>query len=252
MKKMKRVAVASAAALVAVTNTAFATAIYSGSSGNLAASAAFTISGSNLQIDLSNTAMVDPTASNQTLSGIFFDLGTAGLTPLSASVDAGSIIQASKCDVSVNCAAETNVGGEFSYYFGASHGISSSGYLAGNTSMGNFGGSNLDNPAALNGINFGIVTATFVDFSGNGGMDNDPLINGSVVFTLSGLTAGLSESAITNVRFQYGTSLTEPNFGGSCVVDCGGTPPNRIPEPESLALLGLGLLSLLAVRRRKA
>ena len=55
----------------------------------------------------------------------------------------------------------------------------------------------------------------------------------SVVFTLSGLPAGFDLDCITNVNWQYGTSLTEPN----------------IPEPASALLLGIGACAL--VRRRR-
>lgn len=40
-------------------------------------------------------------------------------------------------------------------------------------------------------------------------------------------------------------------IGGTCSGDCGGGPPQRIPEPESLSLLGLGLIGLAAGRRRR-
>jgi hypothetical protein len=40
------------------------------------------------------------------------------------------------------------------------------------------------------------------------------------------------------VRFQYGTDLAEPSFENSYR----GTSTTRVPEPSSLALLGIGVL----------
>ena len=142
------------------------------------------------------------------LTGLFFNLGTGTFTPISATlisgadattfnatrpaadpdVKAGSIDQTAQCDVA-SCAGQTNVGGECSYASGGANwlngttqGIASSGYLSGNTSAGNFNGPNYDDPLALDGINFGVVPYGWTDYSGNGGLDTDPLIEGTVKF----------------------------------------------------------------------
>ena len=224
----------------------------------VSATAIFDIAGNTLTITLQNTS---PSNSGQdvpgsTLSGLFWDFtGDPVLTPVSATVAAGSIF--GTCNPA-NCAAITNVGGEFGYQAtsftgGADRGISSSGYLTtglpGN--IGNFNngaaGTDLDNPDSLNGINFGIISAA-AGYNPNGGLANDPVIRDTVTFVLTGVN-GLTNASISNVSFQYGTALNELNVPGT--VDGGGGSTGNVPEPATAAMFGLGLLGLVAVRRQK-
>jgi hypothetical protein len=220
-----------------------------GNGVTLSASALFDITGSTLTITLRNlgdNGLKD--VPGNTLTGVLFNLPDGiTLTPVSALIAAGDLLQTNKCTIGPCSATTTNVGGEFRYDTatlpsgsGADRGISSSGYIGGN---GNFNGPNLDAPpsGAVNGINFGIVGPG--SLVSNGGLQNVPLISEEVVFqmTISGGT--LATTDIANVSFQYGTDYSEPRYSGS-------TTTTSVPEPATLALVGAGLA--VALRRRRA
>jgi hypothetical protein len=161
--------------------------------------------------------------------------------------------------LSATCATETNVSGEFGYAAtsgpgGANNGIASSGYLTtllpGN--IGNFNGGlagiNLDGPASLDGINFGIISAA-ADYAPNGGLEAVPAIRDTVVFHLSG-ASGLLLTDLTKVSFQYGTELTELNISGTPGGGGGGTG-DPVPEPGLPALVAIGFLGMAVMRGRR-
>jgi len=276
-------------ALVVGASEAGATVLFSNTANGLSASAYFTISAGagntqTLTILLTNTDTATgsgaPTDPATVLTGLFFNLGTGTFTPTSATlisgadattfnatrpasdpdVKAGSIDQTAQCDVA-SCAGQTNVGGEWSYAAGGANwlngttqGIASSGYLSGNTSAGNFNGPNYDDPAALDGINFGVVPYGWTDYSGNGGLDKDPLIEGTVKFVLS-IPKGLTEADIKNVYFTYGTAPGEGTLVGttSATPTTSGTPTSgNVPEPAALSILGVALAGFGYRLRRKA
>ena len=237
-----------------------ATALFTGSTGGLSAQAEFTIAGETLTILLTNTDAATgsgaPDIPAEILTGLFFNLGTSAFTPTSAIIEpGGTITQGSNCDPASACDGETNVGGEWSYAFGGvswlsgeNQGIASTGYLNDNTSAGNFGGPDLQDPTGLNGLEFGVVPAGFVPFSGNGGVDDNALIAGTVKFVLE-VPAGLSESSISNVYFTYGTSPGEGTVPGTGITTTGA----QVPEPAALALLGIGFAVIgYRMRRRTA
>lgn len=231
----------------------------------LGASASFNIVGNTLTITLSNIAgnNLVQDVPGSTLTGLFFDLtGNPLLTPLSAALSAGSsIVNPAAC--SNGCAGSPSLAGEFGYATGAfpggaDRGIASSGYLSTGLSgnVGNFNGgaagTNLDDPASLDGINFGIISSA-AGFDPNGGLSHDPLIRDSVTFTLSGVS-GLTTADISDVSFQYGTELSEARITGACTQGCGdhGLQGSNVPEPASLSLVGVALLGLTRLRRKAA
>lgn len=216
---------------------------FTGSSGSLAASANFSVVGGNLQVILTNASSADVLNPSGVLTALFFTLtGNPTLTPVSALLSGGST-------VFFGPNGGGNVGGEWAYANGlagapggADEGISSAGFnLFG---AANFGGANLDGPAAVNGLNYGLLSAGDNTANGNAAVTGQfPLIKNQVTFTLTGLVVGFDPSTgITNVSFQYGTALTEPNVPPT------GTP---IPEPTTLLLLGSGLIGLAGYGRKK-
>jgi len=229
-----------------------------GASGvTLNASAFFDISGNNLTIRLSNlgdssgSAQDSPT--NQP-TGLFFDLpNNLTLSPVSATIDAGALLQGSSCNPSPGCTSSTtNVGGEFryntgSYPNGADRGIASAGYIGGSP---NFNGANLDDPNAVAGPNFSIIAPISGQnpFNPNGGLSSVPVIEGSVEFAMTFSGGTLTAADLKNVSFQYGTNTSEPRTKANGV---GGLSTNgSVPEPATafLAITGIAV----AMKRARA
>jgi len=219
--------------------------VFTGSSGGLAASATFSVNEATdtLTVTLANTSSADVLVPADVLTAVFFNVsGNPLLTSTTALLPAGSVV--------VNDTPTTVVGGEWAYsnglnQFGANSGISSSGFgIFGNPT---FTGPDLDDPLAVNGINYGILSAGDNIATGNSAVLSEPFVKNQVVFTLTGFT--LTEAAISNVTFQYGTSLNgtpggEPSFPGE-------TPTPSVPDAgSSVILLGVSTLLLGLLRRR--
>jgi hypothetical protein len=149
-----------------------------------------------------------------------------------------------------------NMGGEWAYGSGlvgvphnATQGISSAGF--GPFGSPNFNGPDLAPPNAVDGLQYGLLSAGDNTATGNGGangpiLGSGGLVKSSVVFTLS-FTGTLTEGDITDISFQYGTALTDLNV----------PPPGFAPDNGStiaLAILGAAFLGLsaFAFRNRRA
>lgn len=232
------------------------------SSGNLAASADFQLSGTTLTIVLTNTTTADTGANADLLSGVFWDLGGSSsiISADSVFLHNGSTMTQDGATspgnvfVDLTAAFGGDVSGEFGYatniqsgfsgaFNGADFGINSSGLGPfGSTSV--IGSTNLDGPVSPNGGNFGIAGAGTVSLSPNFPFIINTAANtgGSVIMTLT-VATGFSLDDIGNVGFQYGTSICEPFLNGD---NCA-----PIPEPASLTLLGMGLVGLVAFRRKR-
>ena len=187
--------IATVIGLSVVPVTAKAAVDFSGSLGALAANVSFDVlPGSQLKVSLTNTSASQALVPSSVLTGVFFN-GLNGLTPASAYLNTGSVVvNASQNDgpyVGLQPPGG-NVGGEWAYESGfggpnsTTAGISSTGL--GLFGQFNFNGPNLQNPTALDGMQYGIVPASNADGIGNGGMGGNAFIRNSVVFVLSNYT----------------------------------------------------------------
>jgi hypothetical protein len=212
---------------------------FGATSGDLSATADFEASGTKLIVTLTNNSTYDALVPTDILTAVFFTIeGIGSLTPESAVLANGST-------VFFGSDGFGNVGGEWAYASGlsgapggATQGISSSGL--GLFGSGNFEGSDLQGPpsGAVDGLQYGITSAGDNPATGNTPVTGtNALIKNAVVFTLSGLPADFEYSKISNVSFQYGTSLSEPNV--------------PVPEPATMVLLGSGLIGLAVFGRRR-
>lgn len=209
--------------------------IFVGAGGDLAARAEFTVSGNTLTVVLTNTSTADVSVPADLLTAVFFDIAgypPATFSPVSALLSGGSAVY-------FGPDGSGNVGGEWAFGSGfsgapddATLGISSAGF--GLFGSANFNGPNLAGPNAVNGPNYGLLSAGDNTTTGNAMVTGAvPLIKNQVTFTLTG-SVPFSENDISNVSFQYGTSLSEPNIPSD------GNPPH-VPEPSTMLLLGLAL-----------
>jgi hypothetical protein len=107
------------------------------------------------------------------------------------------------------------------------YGLSSAGYGVGTYTFvsGATDQPNQGTPPA--GADYGLVSAGYTTAGDNGGViSNQPYIKNSVTFDLGAYNGSLD--SINNLRFQYGTSLTDTSL----------TP--AVPEPATWALMLLG------------
>ncbi len=208
---------------------------YSFTSGGLGASANFARSGSDLIVTLTNTGTADVMVPTDVLTAVYFDVaGNPALTRSSAMVPVTSEVYEIGSGALVT-PGDRVVGGEWAFLI--ANGISSTG-------LGIFGpgdlfpGANLQGPSSPDGVQFGIIPTADNLTTGNGGISGSWMIRNTAVFTLGGFNLE-PNTAISNVVFQYGTALDEPQYTG------------HTPEPSSFVLAAIGLIGLVVWKGRK-
>lgn len=200
-----------------------------------------------LVVTLTNTSTADVYVPSQILTGVFFNAADVGaLTPLSADVAAGSTVLFAAGPI-------VDVDGEFAYRgdvteipLAGSHGLGSSGLDVVFGSPDIIGDPNLSGPVSPDGLQYGITAAGDDPTTGNAKVTgSQELIQNAVVFTLSGLPDDYDLGGISDVWFQYGTSLDQPGFPGR-------RPPGSvIPEPLTAASLMMAVVGLGRYTRRR-
>src|SRR5205823_8651290 len=209
--KRRILTAAAAATAIGFASPASAALVFTGTNGsNLSASATFDIVGGNLLVTLTNTSGVDVNDPAQVLHALFFDIsGNPSLTYTSANI-CGS------CTFTAAGPTGTDVGAEWGYITNPSgvtqnYGLSSAGFGAGSYV---FVAGATDQPhqgTPPAGGDYGLVSAGYTTAGDNGGVtNNQPYIKNGVIFDLGAFNGSLS--SISNLRFQYGTALTDPNL----------------------------------------
>lgn len=95
-------------------------------------------------------------------------------------------------------------------------------------------------------FNYGIVSTPFDSPNTQLTSTGNTFVVGAADFVLSGLSTNFNLNSISNVRFQYGTALSEPSFGSTPTSTAN---PTSVPEPG--ATVALGLLALGGVKLLK-
>jgi len=231
------------AALACTASTAGAVCVtFDGSVGSRTASASFSASGADLVITLRNLSVTPASSASELLTGVFFNINGASesFTRVSAAISNTPIGPANP-----NNAVLGNWGFK-SGLVGVPGGVA---YGLGSTQLGLFGPNETFPTSGTQGYvsnsDDSVIPGGLDDTSS--GSPGGPLAGPSsgsytAVFTLSNLSSAFSPSLISNVRFQYGTALTDPSIPGAYLT--------TVPLPGA-AGAGLATFALIFSRRRR-
>jgi len=248
-----------AAGLIGFSSAAKASTVtFIGSSGNLAAQADFTLTGTTLTVTVTNTASVASTDPANTLTGVLFNSSeTIGGSFTNIALNAGSILVNSSNNADFGYFNYGNTSASIGHD-GDSYGVTSAGVFQQdpNLSLGNGSTSNaIGTPLSPDGPNGGLIpTANAGSYSGGG--QNNHVIQNSLVYTITGVSADLSD-IISKVNFIYGTAYGEGEFGGttsggsSSGSISGGNSPTPLPQTAATGLVLLGGVAGFGLLRKR-
>lgn len=194
-----------------------------------AATADFTQVGNQLKIVFTNTALASAPTNAQVLTGLFWDLNASPtLVANSASITAGSSLVGGSLVGAYGDHWDYKVMAATNQWGNAHYGIGASGLSGTFGSMDTFTGAG----GSTGGVDYGLVPTAGYSAT------QDPFTKNSATFVLD-LPIGytLTASSISNVWMQYGSAPNE--FYAN------------VPEPASMAALGIGAIALLRKRRKK-
>lgn len=233
--------------------------VWSGGDGvdhTLSAKVSFKARHGRLKVRLSNTYAGDVNYQIELLNAVFFDIaGSVALTPVSATVPAGSTVlfpEVANASVPHDPLPLDVVGGEFAFRGDLSGAPGDAQYGISSVGLDLFGPGNLfppqidlDKPKSPDGSNYGLTSAGDDPTTGKNPdvKGQEPIIQHEVVFTFCGLPRCFNPSqSIYNVWFLYGTSWEQLP-----------PPVEQPPIPEPLTLLGVtaGLAGLGGYLRRR-
>jgi hypothetical protein len=167
-----------------------------------------------LTVELKNTSLADVLAASDVLTAVFFSVNNnPAFIPVSATIPAGTTVL-------FGPDGGGNVGGEWAYSAVAGPNLANKGVstaIFGTMfSSGNLRGLNLDGLVSVENHNYGITSAGDNTTTGDAAVTGEePLIKNSVRFRVKSGVIFDPKAVITNVSFQYGTSLTaDPNLPG--------------------------------------
>lgn len=227
-------------------------ALYVGSLAPRSAEADFTLSGTTLTIVLKNTSTANYSTNeavpSDLLTGLFVDIDPTPNPFTLVSATPSQLLNwnpedgTAPTNLAVWVDDDNNITGTVGgWQLKPEIGVGTAGF-----GIGNFEGFDGNAVNGGPGFAYGIINAGYAYPEGNNPVNTNPLVRDTLTFTIT-VGSNFSLSHIKSVEFQYGTSLTDPNFPGN---------PPAVPEPATIAtaisgLIPLGFIGLRRLRRRR-